>query len=178
MQTIQLTSHGVELTPAQERLIRGEIARLERLGDGAVSCRVTVDAPNHWASGAPMTYAFRIVLAVPGHEVVVSRQAREDFRLALEEAFDTARRRLKEFADRRHEVARAADRLRDGWIARLLAYEGYGFIATAAGEEIYFHRNAVGGVGFDRLREGDDVRFAEEPGADGPQASVVTPLAD
>ena len=43
------------------------------------------------------------------------------------------------------------------------------------GEEIYFHRNAVlEPPGFDRLEVGSRVRFAEQQGFEGPQASTVS----
>ena len=42
------------------------------------------------------------------------------------------------------------------------------------GREVYFHRNSVLNDGFDGVKIGDRVRFAEEQGAEGPQASSVT----
>ena len=39
---------------------------------------------------------------------------------------------------------------------------------------MYFHRNSVLGPGFDDVKLGARVRFAEEQGAQGPQASSVT----
>ena len=44
---------------------------------------------------------------------------------------------------------------------------------TPDGREIYFHRNSVLEPGFDRLDMGAEVRFAEEQGEQGPQASTV-----
>jgi cold shock CspA family protein len=41
-----------------------------------------------------------------------------------------------------------------------LAERNCGFILTANGAEIYFHRNSVANGGFDRLAVGDEVRFA------------------
>jgi cold shock CspA family protein len=41
------------------------------------------------------------------------------------------------------------------------------------GREIYFNRQSVVGAGFARLEEGMDVRFTEEGGEKGPQASTV-----
>jgi len=51
-----------------------------------------------------------------------------------------------------------------------------GFIATADGQELYFHRNSVLEDAFDRLEVGTEVRFAEEQGNEGPQASTVALL--
>ena len=43
------------------------------------------------------------------------------------------------------------------------------------GRQLYFHRNSVLG-GVDRLAVGDEVRFTEENGNEGPQASTVDPV--
>jgi cold shock CspA family protein len=63
-----------------------------------------------------------------------------------------------------------------GRILRLFPYEGYGFLETRDHREVYFHRNSVLNRGFDRLEVGDEVRFVEEPGEKGPQASTVATL--
>ena len=55
----------------------------------------------------------------------------------------------------------------------ILAREDCGFIETADGRQIYFHRNAVLDAAFDRLKVGSEVAFAEEEGVKGPQASTV-----
>ena len=60
-----------------------------------------------------------------------------------------------------------------GRVARFLAGEDSGFIETADGREIYFHRNAVLNGGFARLSVGSEVRFVEEEGEKGAQASTV-----
>jgi cold shock CspA family protein len=39
--------------------------------------------------------------------------------------------------------------------------------------EIYFHRNSVLDADFDKLKIGTEVRFVEEAGDKGPQASTV-----
>ncbi len=49
----------------------------------------------------------------------------------------------------------------------------YGFLETPDNREIYFHRNSVLGPGFDKLEIGAEVRFVEEEGEQGPQASTV-----
>ena len=47
---------------------------------------------------------------------------------------------------------------------------------SADGREIYFHRKAVLNDAFDRLEVGAEVRFVEEEGEKGPQASTVRPV--
>lgn len=60
---------------------------------------------------------------------------------------------------------------------------GFGFIApeggTAAGD-LFFHRTAVADEGFDRLREGQEVSFDQEPDPRDPsrqRAVRVAPIA-
>jgi cold shock CspA family protein len=59
-------------------------------------------------------------------------------------------------------------------VSKLFPDEGYGFLETPDGREVYFHRNSVLGADFDRLSIGTEVRFAEEEGEKGLQASTVT----
>ena len=61
-----------------------------------------------------------------------------------------------------------------GTIRRLITDRGFGFIQTAEGTDLFFHRNALQGVEFDTLREGQEVEFDMDKGRDGrPQAASV-----
>ena len=51
---------------------------------------------------------------------------------------------------------------------------GYGFIEAPDGHEIYFDQRSVLDGAFDRLDVGTEVRFSEEAGEKGPQATTVT----
>ncbi len=59
-----------------------------------------------------------------------------------------------------------------GTIKKLISEKGFGFIAGERGE-IFFHRSAVEGVGFDELREGQTVEYEEGQGPKGPRAEKV-----
>jgi len=65
-----------------------------------------------------------------------------------------------------------------GRVARLLPEQNCGFILSADGNEIYFHRNSVTNGGFDKLALGDEVRFVAQhsESAAGSQASTVVAL--
>ena len=103
----------------------------------------------------------------------MKRQPRDELLTAVQDAFDAAGRRLQDYARRqRGDVKRRAEPNR-AVVRRLLPYEGYGFLETADGREIYFHRNSVLNAEFDRLETGEPVRFHEEAGEEGPQASTV-----
>ncbi len=42
---------------------------------------------------------------------------------------------------------------------KLISDRGFGFIRTAEGEELFFHRKQLQGVDFNSLREGQQVEF-------------------
>ena len=58
-------------------------------------------------------------------------------------------------------------------VCRVFPEEGYGFIETPEGKEVYFHGNSVLGDDFKHLEVGTEVTFVEEAGERGPQASSV-----
>ncbi len=51
--------------------------------------------------------------------------------------------------------------------------KGFGFITTASGKDIFFHRSAVVGVALEELQEGQRVSFTEGQGPKGPRAEDV-----
>ena len=80
-----------EVVERNQRMAR----ELEALSDRMIGCRVVIDSP-HRNQEKGKTYAVKIEMQVPGPDIVVSREPVADWRLALNEAFDVARRRLKE----------------------------------------------------------------------------------
>ena len=58
-------------------------------------------------------------------------------------------------------------------ITKLFQDRGYGFLESEDGREIYFHKNSVLDGRFEKLQIGAKVRYAEEDGDKGPQASTV-----
>jgi cold shock CspA family protein len=120
-----------------------------------------------------MRYSVCIDLGVPGGELAITRRPRESLETAVQEAFDAAQRRLQDEArgsQGRGKLDRTAPR---GTVTRLLPYEGDGFITADDGHEIYFDRASVLDGSLVRLEEGMDVRYREEAGEKGPQASTV-----
>jgi ribosome-associated translation inhibitor RaiA len=98
-QPLQVTFHNVPHSDALEAEIRTRVARLETLSGRMIGCRVVVDSP-HRGQTKGKTYEIRIEMQVPGHEIVVTREPVGDFRMALNEAFDVARRRLKDHQEK------------------------------------------------------------------------------
>ena len=58
-----------------------------------------------------------------------------------------------------------------GTIKRLVRDRGFGFIQGNDGVELFFHRSALQGEGFDTLAEGQAVEFDVERGEKGPRAA-------
>ncbi|MGZ6015512.1 MAG: HPF/RaiA family ribosome-associated protein [Phenylobacterium sp.] len=169
---------GLEASDALRARIEREAAKLERFHDRITSCRVAVIGRGHRRRQGDL-YAVRLQITGPGDtDVVIDRNppadhAHEDAFVAVRDAFAAARRRLQ---DRRRKAAgqvKGHQSAPQGRVTQLFPEDGYGILESADGREIYFHRNAVLNGGFDRMVLGSEVRFAEEEGEKGPQASTV-----
>ena len=179
---LQITFRHMDPSDAVAARIQERAAELERFFDRIISCRVVVEC-RHPRRQQGNLFRVRVDLKVPGNEIVVGRDpaahhAHEDVHVAIRDAFDAARRLLEDHVRQgRGDVKLHAvpDR---GRIARLLPEQNCGFIVSASGNEIYFHRNSVVNGGFEKLAVGDEVRFVAQhsESAEGPQASTVVPL--
>jgi len=102
---LQLTYHNMEPSAAVEQAVREKVDKLAQFSDQITTCQVTIDAPHkHHHKGK--LYSVLIELHVPDTEIVVSRSpsenhAHEDVYVAMRDAFNSARRQLKEYEQRR-----------------------------------------------------------------------------
>jgi cold shock CspA family protein/ribosome-associated translation inhibitor RaiA len=173
---LQITARNIPLSEDLDRALRKEAAKLEAFYPRIIGCRVLIEAPHRFSDGKARSYTVRIDLTVPKGELPTTRQSHDEVWTAAQRAFDAAQRQLEDYARvQRGDTGTAHDGAR-GRILRLFPYEGYGFLETPDHREVYFHRNSVLNRGFDRLEVGDEVRFVEEPGEKGPQASTVATL--
>jgi len=97
----------------------------------------------------------------------------KDVAVSIRDAFDSARRQLEDYVRRQRGAVKAHDPATHGRVSVLFPEEGYGFIVTPDGKEIYFHRNSVLQDAFSRLEVGTEVAVVEEIGEKGSQASTV-----
>ncbi len=177
---LELSYRNLEGSPAIEERIRQRVQKLEKLAPDLMACRVVIEAPHrHRHQGR--IYHVRVDATVPGHEVVVSRDpgehhAHEDLYVAIRDAFDAVERRLEDAERRRRGQVKRHEVPGHGRISEIVPMLDYGRIETPDGRDIYFHRNALLEGGFDQLEVGDEVRFVEEMGEQGPQASTVHPV--
>jgi cold shock CspA family protein len=174
---LQITFRGMSPSVAVEAKIRERAAKLDRYYGRIMGCRVIVETPHrHHHQGK--LFHVRVDLTVPGGELLVRREparhhAYEDVFVAVRDAFDAIQRQLEDYVRRQRGQVKTHEEQPSGRIVRLFPAEGYGFIETADGREVYFHRNSVLDAAFERLAVGEAVAFVEEAGDKGPQASTV-----
>jgi len=193
MTLAQIAFRNMDTAPELEAAVQKEASGLDRFFNRIMSCRVVIEGPRRQEYGG--LYNIRIDLGVPGEELVVEHnptlhtglqgleamrktkqsephRERRDARRAIHEAFKEMRRQLQDYARRMRGQAKQHEGMLVGTVTKLSPEEGFGFL-EADGREVYFHRNSVLAGPFDRLRIGSQVRFAEEMGEKGPQASTV-----
>jgi cold shock CspA family protein len=177
---LQISFRHVEHSDGIEAIVREKAATLDTFAEHIMSCRVVVElAGKHHLRGN--LYGVRIDITLPGGEIVVTREPSQhveyrNFQVVLRDAFDSARRQLEDYVRRQRRDVKAHEPAPHARVSKLFPKEGYGFLATPDGREIYFHRHSVLLDGFDRLEVGTEVTFAEEEGKKGPQASTVKPV--
>jgi cold shock CspA family protein len=192
---VQITFRNVASTPEVEAKIRARAQKLEKFYSPITSCRVLVEAPaRHRQKG--YSFHVRIDLTVPEGEIVVKREPtlypkekdigderrrklmetrpeRKHLEVAIREAFHAARRRLEDHARQKRADVKTHEPIPQARVTKLFPVEGYGYIETPDGREIYFHENSVLNDRFKSLKLGSKVSFTEEAGEKGPQASSV-----
>jgi len=192
---VQVTFRNVEPSEIVEKWIHAEAAKLETFYNKIMSCRVTVEIPHHHQRKGSL-YHIRIDLTVPRGELVIKREPNlaarsrqmgeaemkkhlevnvphKDLRLSINHAFKAAARRLRDYGRRQRGDVKTHESVPVARVSRLHEDEGYGFLTTDDGRELYFHQSSVLHRGFPRMQIGTQVTFVEEQGEKGPQASTV-----
>ncbi len=174
----EIQFQGLTATAAVRDAIDRHVAELEERWGRITACRVVLKAPSqHHRKGG--LYEIHVRLALPdGREVNVERtppadERHADLTFAIDDAFKHARRQLQDQVRRAQGQVKRREGPLAGTVARLDPSGEFGFIESADGQEIYFHRNSVLDDGFSRLQVGSRVTYAEEPGEKGTQASTV-----
>jgi ribosomal subunit interface protein len=173
----QITFRNMKRSPAIEANVLEHLGKLEKFFDRIMSCAVAVEALHkHHRRGNH--FHVRIDLRVPGGELVTSRQPDEhhaytDVYVAIRDAFLSLRRQLEDHSRRMQRQVKTHETPPHGRVVELNPGEDFGRIETPDGRLVYFHRNSVVSGRFDDLSVGAEVRFSEELGELGPQASTV-----
>ncbi len=176
---VQITFRNIQPSPAIEEKIRFRIEKLQRFHNRITNCHVVVEAPHHHKRKGHL-YNIRIDLTVPGSEIVVNREPSEreehsDPHVAVRDAFDALTRRLEDHSRRKRGDVKTHVQPDHGRVVRIFPLDGYGFLESPDGLEVYFHENAVLGATLANLAPGTAVRFslADTESPKGPQASSV-----
>ena len=175
---LEIGFDNIDSSAWAENEIRTRVAKLEKLYDRLVSCRVRV-AQRATNSNGTIPPVVHIELGIPGRpDIVVAHEPDRlqrkfqtpDLHNAIHEAFRIAEDRLAEFKAKREGRSRTKDGHHDaenqflGQIAELTPEEG---------GLLYFHRNSMLSGDFDTLQRGDEVYYVEDMGDTGPTASKV-----
>jgi cold shock CspA family protein len=176
---LQVAFRDIEPSPAIEAKVRTAARKLARFHGRITSCRVVVAAPEK-RHHRERLFVVRINLAVPGGTIWINRGsqldlAHADVYVAIRDAFNAAVRRLEDFVRRHESKTKHHEPEPHGVVSLMNRDEGYGFITTQAGDEVYFHRTSVVNDAFRRLKSGAKVRFTlgTRPRGRSLQASTV-----
>jgi ribosome-associated translation inhibitor RaiA/cold shock CspA family protein len=170
---LKITSRDFPLSESFETEIREKAAALEMYYERISGVEVAIEAPAiaHHRKGGP--FIVRIRVTTPGAELIADHQEEKELSQAIREAFDAIRRRLEDHLREQRGATKSPEPRLYGRVSKLFPELDYGFLETPDGREIYFHRNSVLGGKFDTFTVGMPVRFVEEEGEQGPQASTV-----
>jgi len=169
---LQIEGRQIEVRSSWAADIKARVADLKPSA-GIVHVRVTLAKHDHRKDDD--SHEVVIVVTIPGHTITARRQD-SSFEEAIREAFEALETELDKIQDKRasHQV-RVTAPPEHGVVSKLFPDEGYGFIVLDDGSEVYFHRNAVHDMIFEKM-DGIEVSLNVEPGENGPQATTVNPV--
>lgn len=180
MRVTEISYKGMHRSEKLDAYIHERADHLERIARGIVTCRVGIEvAQKNHKIGNP--YRMRVEISVPtGHDLVAVKERTDEellhgLRTLAREVFDALEQQVRKTAEKRRGDMKTHgnDEQPTALVVRVFRDKGYGFIQTVEGEEYYFHKNSVLHDEFELLEIGTEVRFAEELGREGPQASSV-----
>jgi ribosomal subunit interface protein len=176
----QIVFEHMEPSDALRQRVLDELTELERFYGRIISARVSMNVPPREHRKGYL-YRTNIHLVLPGgREVAVSNnphsgRAEDDMYASVEGAFDVARRQLKGEKELMGAKTRAqtVGSEQIGQVIRLYPEDGYGFIVTPSGHEVWFSQKKVKHNEFRHMQIGTRVYFDEELGDKGPLATTV-----
>lgn len=174
---LDITFHGMDGTDTLRADIRRHADKLEQFAQGIIKCSVVMEpAEHHHHKGN--RFVVRIRLTLPGGELDVGHapsgdQSHQDAYVAIRDAFGAMRRKLQDFHRRQQGQVKHHELSPHGRVRYVDTEAGHGVIETPEGREIRFERNSLVDADFDKLQAGDEVRFTEVAGEEGPRASTV-----
>lgn len=174
---LQITYRNMDPSDAMDNTIREKANKLSQFFANIIGCKVVIEQVHkHHKKGN--NFQVKIDITVPGKELVITNgqdqhHSYTDAYVAIRDAFDSAKRQLEEHGRKIRGDVKLHETPRHGKIVQLALDMDYGKIETFDGREIYFHKNSLINDDFTKLKLGQEVRFNEEAGEQGPQATSV-----
>jgi hypothetical protein len=95
---VRVVMRGMKLSSSTASMIAGEAQSMSLFFSRVLYCEVHIDGPGrHHRRGS---YEVRMILGIPGRDIIISRQKRETLHEAVTDAFRAAGRRLEDHARR------------------------------------------------------------------------------
>ncbi len=169
---IQVTFRNVKHSSVLIDHVNEKAEKLNKFAENIISCQVVIEFESkHLQTGN--LYNTRLVVTVPGKELVSTHNHNENMYVTIREAFDDMSRMLEDYSHILHGRVKHHCPIIEGTVARVFD-KGFGFIETANGDEYYFHTDNVLHPRTGQLKVGEHVRFIEHMGDQGMQAHRVT----
>ncbi len=167
--------------------VQKRIEKLEHFFERIVRVEVAISLP-HRHRRYDRLFHIQIHVFLPGEDIVINRkplrnEAHRDVYVAIRDSFNSAERLLREKSTSIRDRSRAhrseshqTEGQHVGKISKLFFNDGYGFLTTYDGREFYFDKRSLLNKKFDNLEVGEKVKFLEELGEEGPQATSMSAL--
>jgi len=171
---LKIDSRNVQMTPRWKTEIEKRVAALEPDTLRPTHTRVTLTKNPHHKKGDDNAEAL-VVLSLPRKHTITARKEAKTFEEAIRAAFSAAQTEMRKLQEKRSIVEeREPDLPLHGVISKLFQEKGYGFILQDGGGEVYFHRNVLNAVDFEKLEDGEEVAFDIRSSEKGLQATKIT----
>ena len=97
-----------------------------------------------------------VLVTVPTRHTITSRKEDKTFEEAIRAAFDAVAIELRKYREKRADKVVRIEPLPQlrGVVSKVFPHLGYGFILKDGGGEVYFHKNAVKGIPFNDMEDG------------------------
>jgi cold shock CspA family protein/ribosome-associated translation inhibitor RaiA len=171
---IENQCRDIVVQPEWRDFIDAQVRQLEARYPRMIRLHVTLKHDRHHRQGVDEV----TVLALMPGRTLRADKVEERMTDALHAAFEVLDRELEEHAERLRHFGKPPGARPQGIVHKLFPERGYGFVLLPAGEEVYFHRNALHDIEFESLTTGQPVELEVEEGREGPQASRVFPVGE
>ena len=169
---IQVTFRDVKHSSDVMNHVNEKSEKLNKFADNMISCQVVIEYASKQQQSGNL-FNTRLIVNVPGKELVSSHNQNENMYMSIHKAFDDMTRLLEDYSHILHGKVKHHAPILEGTVARVFD-KGFGFIETANGDEYYFNEGNVVYPRFGHLKVGEHVRFIEFMGDEGMQAHRVS----